>query len=582
MLAKADFRNDFCLNFVILLFPCCYVIVVGDGRLRVSRDVAAPVTIDDCQKASPPEPMAMAFSLANTRLVPVCFQRPAATALHSGWTFLTRTGLFVPVLYFLFLLRRAPHVDPQDWDYDEGINLNKALLLRDGFTLYSDIWSDQPPLLTGLLAGWAALFGESVTAARLLIMLFAALLVWMLYLAARSATSTAAAVVAVVMLILSEFFLRLSGAVMVGLPALALAMTAAAILAQGERTWWRLVAAAPVMAAALQIKLISALVGPAIVVHLLWGPAGAAMPSFGRRLLRAAAFGVLTLVVFVLIALPFNAVQPGLLLGTHFGAPTYTQAMFLEEKSTFLPNFFKQHVAYLLVGLVGVLWAARRRDRSLLLPLTWFMTTLAALTVHRPLWYHHTIMLSVPLAWVCAYGVQAWVAQFDKLTTDQNPTVTKTRAGFLVTAAVALTLALLLLPRPLEQRQHDQMRINRPNYIPHIFQRFSEHAAVEPGWVFTDHPFYAYQAGLPVPPPIAAISRKRLETGIITQGGMVATLEEYWPKYVILERFTHTYSEEFMQILREKYDLVVEIEPAQYYRLNGAYTPGPLPEAELE
>ena len=520
----------------------------------------------------------MAHVPANAELTPSRPQNRARTWGAAVWSFLDRTGLFVPVLYFGFLLWRAPHLDPQDWDYDEGINLIKSLLLREGFTMYRDIWSDQPPLLTGMLAGWATLFGDSVAAARILIMLFAALLVWMLYLAARPATSTVAAVVAVVMLILSEFFLRLSGAVMVGLPALALAITAAAILARGERTWWRIALAAVVMAAALQVKLISALVGPALAVHLLFGPAGAAMPSFGRRLLQAVVFGAVTLAAFVLIALPFNALQPGLLLGTHFGAPTYTQALFLEEKSTFLPNFFKQHAVYLLVALVGVVWAARRRNRSMLLPLTWFLTTLAALTVHRPLWYHHSIMLTVPLAWVCTYGVQAWVAQFDKLVGDANAVAVKVRAGLLVTTAVALALALLLLPRPLAARQYDQMRVNRPNYIPHIFERFSEHAAVEPGWVFTDHPFYAYQAGLPVPPPIAAISRKRLETGIITQESMVQTLEEYWPKYVILERFTYSYSEEFMQILRDKYDLVVEIEPAQYYRLNGAYQPGPLPD----
>ncbi len=487
------------------------------------------------------------------------------------WSLLDRTGLFVPVTFLLFMFWRAPHLDPQDWDYDEGINLMKAMLLGRGFTLYREIWSDQPPFLTALLVGWTQLFGETVASTRILIMLFAALLLWALYLAMRASVSAAAAIVALLLLLISEYFLRLSGAVMIGLPALALATTAAAMLVTGRQPlgWLRIAAAAIVLAFALQTKLIVALMGPALGAYFLFGPSGAGSVSWRKRILQALFFGMVAFGTFVLIALPFNALQPEQLIGTHFGAQTWQQTLFLAERSEFLPNFFRQHWVYLIVAGIGVATGWRRQWRDLLFPLVWFVTTLLALTVHRPLWYHHVILLTVPLCWLCAYGVETWVRFFRALGDD--PRNLQPRVAFLVGSAVLLALAVTMLPVSLEHRQEDQMRVNRPNYIPHIMERFTEDAAQTPAWVFTDHPFYAFQAGLPVPPPIAAISRKRIETGIITQEAMVQVLNDYAPRYVILERFTHSYSEPFMQIINERYDLVTEIEPGRYYRLKAGY-----------
>jgi hypothetical protein len=41
----------------------------------------------------------------------------------------------------------------------------KGALVANGFSLYSDIWSDQPPVLTFFLAGLEWVFPYSVTAA---------------------------------------------------------------------------------------------------------------------------------------------------------------------------------------------------------------------------------------------------------------------------------------------------------------------------------------------------------------------------------------------------------------------------------
>src|ERR1035437_1426486 len=51
---------------------------------------------------------------------------------------------------------------------DEGIELIKGFMCSKGFALYKDIWNDQPPLFTVLLAAGFKAFGPSLLAALLI------------------------------------------------------------------------------------------------------------------------------------------------------------------------------------------------------------------------------------------------------------------------------------------------------------------------------------------------------------------------------------------------------------------------------
>lgn len=56
------------------------------------------------------------------------------------------------------------------WKYDEGVNALKARLFLEGYSLYSEVWTDQPPLFTLLIAATFTLFGQSVFVARALVL----------------------------------------------------------------------------------------------------------------------------------------------------------------------------------------------------------------------------------------------------------------------------------------------------------------------------------------------------------------------------------------------------------------------------
>ncbi len=149
-----------------------------------------------------------------------------------------------PALFFLLVILVFPLWQSFQIDADEGVNLGKALLVEQGFELYSEIWSDQPPVLTYLLAGAIRVFGYNVPISRLLIVAFASLLVWAFFQILEKRLGKGFAITRAILLVLSNPFTRLSYAVMIGLPAIALAtLSLYAIIRWQEekKTLWLLV-----------------------------------------------------------------------------------------------------------------------------------------------------------------------------------------------------------------------------------------------------------------------------------------------------------------------------------------------------
>jgi hypothetical protein len=85
--------------------------------------------------------------------------------------------LGVPLVFFGVMLVVFPFRATFEMDLDEGVNLMKGMLVVRGYPLYSQIWSDQPPLFTQLLAILFRLVGFEVNAA-VLVLVLSAILLW--------------------------------------------------------------------------------------------------------------------------------------------------------------------------------------------------------------------------------------------------------------------------------------------------------------------------------------------------------------------------------------------------------------------
>lgn len=138
-----------------------------------------------------------------------------------------------------------------------------------------------------------------------------------------------------------------------------------------------------------------------------------------------------------------------------------------------------------------------------------------------------------------------------------------------LTTAIIIAIVFLFwfYPNPYPERLAWQMTTFRPLYIEPVMERLRTDAA-QAGpdkWIFTDHPFYAFQAGLAVPPEIAVLSRKSLETGIITQEMLAQVMRDYAPRFVLFERFTGGYSPEVMDEIHAHYREELEADIARYY-----------------
>ncbi len=504
-------------------------------------------------------------SIMNTTILP---NRTVHLALRPWpWRvsyYFYQSGLWIPIVFLLFLFAQDPFSTASDYDYDEGINLMKTLLHEQHYRLYQDIWSDQPPLFTVLLGGWFALVGESTTTARILIALFSALLLWSFYLSVHRSVTVFAAIGATLLLVLSQFYLRLSSAVMIGLPALALAMAAIACLVNARGRRPLLVLSGLLMALALETKLFVVILFLAIALYLLLSTP--ATFSWWRRLNSLFIWFAVVTVTFIALSIYFGALNLDMLLTTHFGAQTRQQANFVQSGGEFLTTFLHEQPVYLAVAFIGLLYAIRQRKWVFLLPFAWFVTVALSFIFHRPLWYHHIMLLTIPMAWLCAFAIEAWGNVADHLI-GQTTRRRLIQSALLATTAVASITVFLYYPAPLDKRLDEQAQIYRPLYIWEMVYQLQIDAQTQPGFVFTDRPFYAFQAGLPVTPPIAALSRKRLESGVLTYDDMLAALTQYKPQYIILQRFSDAeYSAEVMAEIHRHYELVLEIDPGRYYR----------------
>ncbi len=200
-------------------------------------------------------------------------QKPSI-CLH--WLIEAAWQLILPGAYFVLVLRFYPQWNAF-WIYsDEGYNLMKALLVERGYQLYSQIWSDQPPLLTNLLALLFRFNGASVYASRVLILLFSCLLVWAAVQFLRLAWGNQAALAGFGLLILLPYFVSLSAAVLVGQPSLAMAMLSLVFLSLWHRRRGRgyLYLSALALGASVLIKLFTLILAPIYLGGLFIGEFG--------------------------------------------------------------------------------------------------------------------------------------------------------------------------------------------------------------------------------------------------------------------------------------------------------------------
>jgi 4-amino-4-deoxy-L-arabinose transferase-like glycosyltransferase len=461
-------------------------------------------------------------------------ERALCIAVETVWH-LVPSGIF-----FAWIFLYYPYREVFAMDLDEGINLIKALLVGRGFQLYSQVWSDQPPLFTYLLTGFFKLFGYQVNEGRLLSLIFSTLLIWASLQYLRLAWGRVAALSGIIVLVLLPGYLSFSVSVLIGLPALTfaiLSMLALALWHKQRQAGWLWVSGL-LFSLSIFTKLITAFVIPIFIVGLIasevarWRTTGRVLDLLRPALLWSASFGVSSILLAGLLVGPVGIPQ---LVLPHFRASQLD--IFRTPDSTLTIQYHLRPAwPVLLLALFGAIGLFIRRRWLGLYPLVWAGVAFLLLTQYAPVWAHQQLLVSVPAALVAAGGLGEALVELPRLV--KKLSIPRSRVMLHTAALIAACLVLVVqIPQVVGQWQKWEASVQKPTSAETTVLRKLDKFAPQTRWLVTDRPMYAFREGLLVPPELAVLSSKRVETGYLTAAEFQAAIRRYQPEQILIGRF---------------------------------------------
>ena len=444
----------------------------------------------------------------------------------------------MPLAFGIALWWVAPLRTARQLGASEGYELMKAFLVSLGHPLYREVWNDQPPLHTELVALLFRLFGPSAYGARLLAVGFGMLLVASLYGLVRGRSGRLAGLVAVGLLLASPWFLALSASVMLEVPAMAMGL--AAVWAwdryrQTGRGWW-LGCSGLVFGCALQMKLTAAIFGPALAADfVVWRWLGAGEEAGGAASHRRTWWWEVIFwlgaagVSFGLIAAAFYRGDTFTVFwGSHFSAGTRQAAASGFE---FGWESLLASPGVALSAVLGASLIGRRGRRDVLFPTVLLGTVLDVHLVHRPYWYYYAVHFAAPLAWLAAVGLVEGGRTLWRSSARRSGWE-KVERGVGVAGWCGLVLMVLVQWPGQVREEVNRVKETMPVSLDPTVAALRAHAAGT-RWVVTGNLIAAFWARLPVPPELAVIPLKRIWSGQIDAREVKACLDRYQPELVL-------------------------------------------------
>ncbi len=441
-----------------------------------------------------------------------------------------------PLIYFLLMFRVYPYREYIWLGVDEGFNLMKAMLVLKGYDLYTQIWSDQPPLFTHLLAWLFRIADFKIGAARVLVLMFACILLWAVMQFMRLTWGSLPALAAAIVLFLLPFFPVLSVAVVIGLPAIALAMVSMLALALWHRFRWNgwLVFSGILLGASIMVKLFTGFLAPIFVTGLVLAEFihRESKPRSWKMMLPAViwglAFGIFTLTAALAMIEPAGIRQ---LIEPHWVVRQ------LETAEAFTINaHLVASVPIVALAVSGIMFTIQGKRWLLLYPLAWMAVAYLLLLNYRPVWEHLQLLVTVPAAMLAGGAAGEALRQVYRIALRRQRLTGwwVLTGGTLILLVWAFIMRLpavgseFLQPIPVEGERH-------PAEV--VFLRKIEKYAPQTHWMVTDLAWFAFQAGIPVPPELAVISGKRLSTGNLSEAEVLENIKAYQPEQVLFGRF---------------------------------------------
>lgn len=472
-----------------------------------------------------------------------------------------------------------------EYDYDEGTNLIESSLFLKGFPLYTAIFSDQPPLFTVILSFWLKLFGPSAYQARLLTLVFSAILLWAFYQTINNLEGRFCALVAVIFLILSAIYIRLSISVMIGLPAFSFALLSILCLTYYIKLRLRrlLLLSGIFMALSLQIKFSTAFLIPIIIVEIMLAQkknhAGSLKTVFDTNSKRPAKQHAICaflyhprysclvsplflwtaglLITYFLISLIFFNFNFSLLnqqlFGFHLAKPAVTFNSF-DFGIMYIYKVIFRDYDFCLLAIIGIILLIKDKKWRFFIPVSWLILAYIILLKWRPVWYHYYLFISIPLCWLAAISF----SEFFKA-----PGLFKKKGRLYWITAGLIIITIFNLPfKYAEILKEINIGTVRQEYTAlEIMSKYKKHTR----WIVTDRPIFAFLGSMLVPPELAVIGDKRNFISGAAQDYFIVKLEKYKPEQILLSR-SNFFGAEVLTYIENKYTNIYSAKiPERFY-----------------
>jgi len=481
--------------------------------------------------------------------------------IHKLWWKTTLGSFLVPIviatIFFAFTYAYYPFREKLQFDTDEGLNLMRSMLVTLGHPLYREVSSDQPPLFTQVLGFLFRFTGFEVNPARVLILLFSSVLVWSAAQFLQLASGKLSAIVFLPLIVIVPRYLELSISVMIGIPSIALAVTSMLFVTVWHREksdrW--LILSGVILALSVLTKLFTGFLAPVfligIVASIYFSDRGNSLSwkTLRPALIWGISFAVTGLFLGLVLVGPANV---GAIILPHLAAST--EGVFQGKQDT-INTFLQAAIPLLVLGLAGALISLYRRNWLVLYPLTWAILSYVLFSFHLPVFYHHQLMITVPIAILAASGFGEGVLLLTRIkrTSDLIHIQTLFSAGVLIGSMWVFYHYLPMLDKEIMNRPRiDGFTLKATAGKLKILETMNEYAD-RTNWIMTDMPIYAFRVHKPVPPIVATFSQKRLDTGSITDEDILTAMREYQPEQVLMARFEIPTLEAY---LKENYTLV--------------------------
>ena len=468
------------------------------------------------------------------------------------------------VLFFPFRYRF-------EFNPDEGINAIKAMMNIKGYQLYTETWSDQPPIFTMLLTLCFRVFGLSIPAGRGLELLFSAAILWMGIQYLRQFWGNIHAIFGILTIILLPYYLILSVSILIGLPAIALALLSFYALSlwhkYGDVKW--LILSAIAFGLSIMTKAFTAILGPVFLSGIVLS--GWMEYRQHRDWMKACKPSAVWLTIFsvtvgsilLIVVKPENVFQ---LIQVHLAAgDSVLLRAYTDNRNLIFLSRFKDSLHILILAFIGGIAAFRSRSWTAMYLVAWVGIGFISLYANVPFWHHQQLLVTIPAAILAAIAIGEGLSELQKSLQQRKRNGLGIAVGVFIWVLAVIFMATSLPPAV------QQLELKFPNLRAQpleitedeeILALMSEYAHLT-NWVYTDRPMFAFRTQLSVPPHLAVLSKKRIAAGVLTEDQILEILEEYEPEQVLSGRLDLPVVQDYLAT--RNYD---RIDSSTQYRLN--------------